>query len=107
MSFSLPYLADRTQRAFLRTIIDLSPFLPSQVDSLLGFLFQPTFYSSSKKLVVHQPPSSTSSGASYDSADDTIVLPGTAVVGPWLSNNGVNVVSTLVVAGVAGWYSWL
>ncbi|BGP20708.1 hypothetical protein JCM10213v2_008871 [Rhodosporidiobolus nylandii] len=65
------------------------------LDSLLGLLFQPTYYSPSLKLVVHSPPGSPSV------PKDTVVLPGTAVLGHWLSNNGVNLVSTAAVA-VAG-----
>ncbi|GAA5884232.1 hypothetical protein JCM6882_002188 [Rhodosporidiobolus microsporus] len=73
----------------------------SLIDSLLGFLFQPTYYSPSRKLVVHHPPSSLPSKKSDKDGDDTILLPGTAVLGARLSNNGVNAVSTAVVAAVA------
>ncbi|GAA5974623.1 hypothetical protein JCM11641_007028 [Rhodosporidiobolus odoratus] len=70
----------------------------SLLDSLLGLLFQPTYFSLSRKLVVHHPPSGKKD-------DDTIVLPGTALFGALLSNNAVNFVSTGVVAGLAGWMS--
>ncbi|GAA5853990.1 hypothetical protein JCM8547_008185 [Rhodosporidiobolus lusitaniae] len=74
----------------------------SMIDSLLGALFQPTYFSPSRKLVVHTPPSSRSSSGKKD---DTILLPGTALLGSWLSNNGVNAVSTICVAVGAGWWA--
>ncbi|GAA6033513.1 hypothetical protein JCM8097_001433 [Rhodosporidiobolus ruineniae] len=86
----------------------VSGFGGSLVDSLLGALFQPTYYSPSRKLVVHHPPLSTSSVSTKTASeekDDTVLLPGTALLGSLLSNNGVNVASTVVVAGVAGWYA--
>ncbi|GAA5957936.1 hypothetical protein JCM3765_006210 [Sporobolomyces pararoseus] len=68
----------------------------SLLDSLLGALFQPTYYSTSRKLVVH-------SSTSRKTDDDKIIkVQGTAIFGPWLSNNGVNAVmglaTSLVVA---------
>ncbi|GAA5837735.1 hypothetical protein JCM11251_002309 [Rhodosporidiobolus azoricus] len=66
----------------------------SLLDSILGFLFQPTHYSPSRKLVVHHPPSAKK-------YDDTILVPGTALLGDLLSNNGVNAASTTVVTAVA------
>ncbi|GAA5876234.1 hypothetical protein JCM3774_002332 [Rhodotorula dairenensis] len=76
----------------------LSGFCGSLFDSLLGGLFQPTYFSKTRSLVVHSPmPSPT-----YP--DEEIVrVRGSG----WdvLSNNAVNVLSTLLTAGCAAWYA--
>ncbi|GAA6011208.1 hypothetical protein JCM10207_005539 [Rhodosporidiobolus poonsookiae] len=73
----------------------------SALDSLLGALFQPTYFSRTRKLVVHHPPSASPKD------DDVIVLPGTALFGALLSNNAVNFLSTAGVVAVAGWWALL
>ncbi|GAA5841006.1 hypothetical protein JCM3766R1_006636 [Sporobolomyces carnicolor] len=86
----------------LIAVAGLSGLGGSLLDSLLGALFQPTYYSVSRKLVVH---SATTNRNSRDGADDKIVkIPGTAVFGPWLSNNGVNAVMGLATALVAAYF---
>ncbi|GAA5941316.1 DUF92 domain-containing protein [Sporobolomyces koalae] len=85
----------------LLTIASLSGLGGSLLDSFLGALFQPTLYSRTRKLVVHrQHPVHASK------VDDVIVIPGTAVLGPRLSNNGVNAVMGFATSvAVAVWVS--
>ncbi|GAA5902366.1 DUF92 domain-containing protein [Sporobolomyces salmoneus] len=73
----------------LVAVAGLSGLGGSLLDSLLGALFQPTYYSTTRKLVVHSP-------SSRKDDDKIIKIPGTAIFGPWLSNNGVNAVMGLV-----------
>lgn len=69
-----------------------------QIDSLLGGVFQPTYFSKTRSLVVHSPEPSSAH------PDDEIVrVPGSG----WdvLSNNAVNAISTLLTAAGAAWYA--
>ena len=71
-----------------------------QIDSLLGGVFQPTYFSKTRSLVVHSPEPSSAH------PDDEIVrVPGSG----WdvLSNNAVNAVSTLLTAAGAACYASL
>ncbi|BGP43899.1 hypothetical protein JCM10450v2_008099 [Rhodotorula kratochvilovae] len=70
----------------------------SMLDSFLGATLQPTYFSTTRKLVVHSPhPSLAHPG------DKIVRVPGSGF--DVLSNNGVNLVSAAIVAGVAGWWA--
>jgi len=81
--------------------LSTSNMLPNQLDSLLGALFQPTYYSPSRKLVI---PNHSSSNRRTD-LKDVVRVKGTAVLGNCLSNNGVNFLMGLVTSGLAGLYA--
>lgn len=72
----------------------------SMIDSLLGGVFQSTYFSKTRSLVVHAPEPS-----SAHPDDEIIRVPGSG----WdvLSNNTVNAVSTLLTAAGAAWYACL
>ncbi|GAA5883008.1 hypothetical protein JCM16303_006787 [Sporobolomyces ruberrimus] len=84
-------------------VAGLSGLGGSLLDSLLGALFQPTFYSPSRKLVVHhhETPSKR-----RDVDDKIVKIDGTAIFGPWLSNNGVNAVMGLATSLVVALYAY-
>ncbi|GAA5841718.1 hypothetical protein JCM5353_000954 [Sporobolomyces roseus] len=73
----------------------------SLLDSLLGALFQPTYYSPSRKLVIPNH----SSSKKRTGLKDVVRVKGTAVLGNWLSNNGVNFLMGLFTSGIAGVYA--
>ncbi|BGP35813.1 hypothetical protein JCM10296v2_007665 [Rhodotorula toruloides] len=68
------------------------------LDSLLGALLQPTYFSQTRSLVVHSPHPSPA-----HPEEKIVRVPGSG----WdvLSNNQVNFLSTAVVAGVVGWWA--
>ncbi|GAA5982880.1 hypothetical protein JCM10908_006820 [Rhodotorula pacifica] len=76
----------------------VSGFGGSLIDSLLGGIFQPTYYSKTRSLVVHSPIPSAA-----HPEDEIVRVPGSG----WdvLSNNAVNALSTLLTAGGAACYA--
>ncbi|BGP28033.1 hypothetical protein JCM10295v2_007020 [Rhodotorula toruloides] len=76
----------------------LSGFGGSMIDSLLGAIFQPTYFSQTRSLVVHSPHPSPA-----HPEEKIVRVPGSG----WdvLTNNAVNFFSTAAVAGVVGWWA--
>ncbi|GEM11353.1 enoyl-CoA hydratase/isomerase family protein [Rhodotorula toruloides] len=78
----------------------LSGFGGSMIDSLLGAIFQPTYFSQTRSLVVHSPHPSPA-----HPEEKIVRVPGSG----WdvLTNNAVNFFSTAAVAGVVEGGVWL
>ncbi|CEQ41094.1 SPOSA6832_02770, partial [Sporobolomyces salmonicolor] len=72
----------------------------SLLDSFLGALLQPSYYSSTRSLIVHSP-----SPSPKQPGEKIIRVKGSG----WdvLSNNGVNAVMGVTAAGVVGWWAML
>ncbi|GAA5820346.1 hypothetical protein JCM3770_002776 [Rhodotorula araucariae] len=90
--------AERGWAQELMTVAGAAGLGGSMLDSFLGATLQPTYFSSTRQLVVHSPHPSPA----YP--DDKIVrVPGSGFA--VLSNNGVNLVSAGLVAAIAGWWA--
>ncbi|GJN94216.1 hypothetical protein Rhopal_007290-T1 [Rhodotorula paludigena] len=68
----------------------------SLLDSFFGATLQPTYFSTTRNLVVHSP-------TPAHAGDVVTRVPGSGF--DVLSNNGVNLVSAAAVAGAAGWWA--